>query len=129
VLKKAALVVAMAGAIVGLSSPAFAAEAGKTDIVPSIPGVGGLISGASWQPCAGNQATGVGGNVAVGSPTLFEGGCENGLIASHEGLLGSLASWQPCAVNQFTGVGGNVALNSPGAFHGGCVNSSIGHGH
>jgi hypothetical protein len=125
VLKKAALVAGVAAAIVGISAPAFASDGGKTDIVP---GIGGVLGVVPWQPCAGNQATGVGGNLAASSPADFEGGCVNASVGGSGGLV-NLAPWQPCAVNQFTGLGGNVALSSPGSFSGGCVNSSTGHGH
>ena len=124
-LKKAALVVGVAAAIVGISSPAFAADDGATDIVPPV--LGGVLSVLPWQPCAGNQATGVGGSLAASSPTAFEGGCVNASVPGGGVITG--APWQPCAVNQFTGVGGNVALSSPGSFSGGCVNSSTGQGH
>jgi hypothetical protein len=126
VLKKAALVAGVAAAIVGISVPAFASDGAKTDLVPPV--VGGVLGVVPWQPCAGNQATGVGGNLAASSPADFAGGCVNASVGGSGGLV-NLAPWQPCAVNQFTGLGGNVALSSPGSFSGGCVNSSTGHGH
>ena len=123
-LKKAALVAGVAAAIVGISVPAFASDGAKTDLVPPV--VGGVLGVVPWQPCAGNQATGVGGNLAASSPADFAGGCVNASVGGSGGLV-NLAPWQPCAVNQFTGLGGNVALSSPGSFSGGCVNSSTGH--